>query len=559
MTLRQTLIAAAAVQLAGLLAAGWWFREALNTDAVAYLRLADYYAQGSWSLALNGYWGPLLSWLLAPLRVLDCPPWLAARLVMGLSAVFFFVCCNQWLLTLPEEESWPKAGVWTAALISIPWSVAQITPDLLLAGCLALVWMALYRARQLSSPRWSLAAGALAGLAYLAKAVALPVTLLTAGLWLLGNPLQRKFFKSNAGLFAAFLVGLAIVIAPWVSLLTAHYGQLTLTRSARINHALAGPPDVERYHPTFRTFHAPPPGRLTTWEDPSEMSYATWQPWANLPSAWHQCKVILKNLALIQLMLTTLFLDWPVVLGWWWWSRRNPLTVSIPPPLRLAACALGALMLIYAPNYLRLGDQRYFYAAFPLLWLTGVWMARGFGALLPEAKRWLHHALPLSFVIPACALLFWWLPPKRAAGQIALQLAEELRATNLRGPMAGSALQPGGRVGLMTAYCLNLPWLGDQPTATPEACLASGAELFLVNQNDPLAEALQRHPAFREVSPLPSRKSPLPVVVFHGPPQPPPQGNPWAGAKHNTQAAPMPTASPRRAGHHWPTKKVLVR
>ncbi|WCJ59156.1 hypothetical protein NXS98_15770 [Fontisphaera persica] len=534
MTLRRAIAAAAIAQLAGLWAVGWWFREALNTDAVAYLRLAEYYAEGKWSLAINGYWGPLLSWLMAPFFILDFPPWLAARIGMGLSAVFFFVACNQWFLTLPWEEHWKKAAVWTAALVSLPWSVANITPDLLLAGFLACSWAALYHARATDSRRWSLLAGALSGAAYLAKAVALPVACLTAVPWLLSNPLRHRTSPQKKwGLLAAFFVGLAAVMAPWVATLSAHYGQFTLTRAAVINHALAGPPDVERYHPTFRTFHHPHPSRLTSWEDPSEMPYATWRPWASPAYAWHQGKIILKNLALIQLMLTTLMLDWPVLLGYsaWWWRRQRQAQHSgaLAPPLQLAAWGLLALMAVYAPNYLRLGDQRYFYPALPLLWVAGAWMAEGFCRLLPEARRWLHPALALSFLIPAGALLCWWLPPKRAAGQIALELAEGLRAAHLRGPTAGSALQPGGRTGLMTAYYLGLQWYGDQPGATVADCLRSGVQLFFVNRSDPLAEALAQHPEFQEVSLPRGEKASLP---------------PWPVAVFQRLHAPRPGASP---------------
>ena len=48
----------------GLLAIlGWYFRHALNPDAVAYLRIASYFSEGKFDLAVSGYWGPLLALL----------------------------------------------------------------------------------------------------------------------------------------------------------------------------------------------------------------------------------------------------------------------------------------------------------------------------------------------------------------------------------------------------------------------------------------------------------------------------------------------------------------
>ena len=38
----------------------------LNTDAIAYMRIAEYWAAGNFELAVTGYWGPLLSLLMVP-------------------------------------------------------------------------------------------------------------------------------------------------------------------------------------------------------------------------------------------------------------------------------------------------------------------------------------------------------------------------------------------------------------------------------------------------------------------------------------------------------------
>lgn len=38
----------------------------LSADTVAYLRIAQYYSEGRFDLAVSGYWGPLFSWLSMP-------------------------------------------------------------------------------------------------------------------------------------------------------------------------------------------------------------------------------------------------------------------------------------------------------------------------------------------------------------------------------------------------------------------------------------------------------------------------------------------------------------
>lgn len=78
-----------ALQIAGLLVGAWNFRDALNPDGVAYLQIASHYTHGQTGLAISGHWGPLLSWLMAPLLMAGLPPLVTARLVMALSGVVF--------------------------------------------------------------------------------------------------------------------------------------------------------------------------------------------------------------------------------------------------------------------------------------------------------------------------------------------------------------------------------------------------------------------------------------------------------------------------------------
>src|SRR5574342_825911 len=87
--IKRTLMAGIAVaivyQLVLLILAGWKDRYVLNPDGVCYIRLASYYASGQFHLAVSGYWGPMLSWLIAPLLGAVENPLYAARMVMGLS------------------------------------------------------------------------------------------------------------------------------------------------------------------------------------------------------------------------------------------------------------------------------------------------------------------------------------------------------------------------------------------------------------------------------------------------------------------------------------------
>src|SRR5262245_8212119 len=163
--------------LVALTLVAWRNVEMLNPDAVAYLRLASYYAHGQFDLAITGYWGPLLSWLLAPLLKFGMQPLTAARLVMAVSAVIFWLTCLILFRSFKLPVAVHALGAWLVAIAAVGWSVRFITPDLLASSliCLAVA--------QTIQPRWSesracpMLVGFLWGLAYLAKAVALPLAL----------------------------------------------------------------------------------------------------------------------------------------------------------------------------------------------------------------------------------------------------------------------------------------------------------------------------------------------------------------------------------------------
>ena len=50
-----------------------WFLHRVAPDAASYLTIARKYRASEFSDAINGYWSPLLSWLVAPLLCLGAP------------------------------------------------------------------------------------------------------------------------------------------------------------------------------------------------------------------------------------------------------------------------------------------------------------------------------------------------------------------------------------------------------------------------------------------------------------------------------------------------------
>lgn len=43
-----------------------YYQYQINPDGICYISIAQKYLSGNYGSAINGYWGPLLSWLLVP-------------------------------------------------------------------------------------------------------------------------------------------------------------------------------------------------------------------------------------------------------------------------------------------------------------------------------------------------------------------------------------------------------------------------------------------------------------------------------------------------------------
>jgi len=494
-------------QLLALLIAAWFFRDNLNTDGVAYVQLAKHYARGDFALAVSGHWSPLISWLIAVLLKTGLSPLAAARGFMIFSAIFFLSGSLQLFRSLALPGPTTILGGVVMAVLSIPWSVENITPDLLLAGLVAWAVALMLTPKALEKPQYSICAGVIWEIAFLCKAIALPLGLLTIvgiSVWWLGQITPRKQIVS-AMLWS--ISGIALISAPWVTVMTLHYGRFTVANSAGDCHSLVGPTVSQRVLLLDRGIQPPPAGRLTIWEDP-ENPFPDWSPLASSTNALHQAKVILKNIPIVILMLTSVSLLFPFLLGWMAWRLQDKkFWEQKHLPLLLPVLFLGAL---YLPNYVMLTEERYFYAAAPLLFAAAAQLNnwRSFGLVIIAA----------AFIAPNAFRAGIHLNNSRKACQSAHALAEKISKKQLGGPVVGSGKVSGGRLGLYLAWWLQEPWLGDEPQPNAADYKHSGAQLLVAVRNSEIARELTADPETSnldvELFPTAADAKNFPIQIF---------------------------------------------
>jgi hypothetical protein len=275
------------------------YRYQINPDGISYVDLVRLYAHGHLWTAVNAYWSPLYSWLMAPLVAAGLDPLMAGKLWQlaaggGLLAAL-------WWLSRGWQPRWLVGGFWAAAaVVVLSWALTYgATPDLLLAALVVgLVACLTWPGYELKT-RWGILAGALAGLAYLSKSYALPFALVLAGLWhgwyFWRQPAARRRWARQALIAGA--VWLAFV-GPWIALISLKEHRLTAGTAGGYALALFGP--ARPLQPMFtRGLLAAPPGGTSVWTDPTLLNLTPpgKHSWLSPSYLWFLKQQVDKNLA----------------------------------------------------------------------------------------------------------------------------------------------------------------------------------------------------------------------------------------------------------------------
>src|SRR5215472_1265277 len=481
----------------------WLFREQINPDAISYIRVAQYYLNGQTNLMVSGVWSPLLSWLIVPWLLVFDDPLLAAHAAMAVSAVGFLFgsFCVLRAVQLPGTAI--LIGTWITAFLSVAWSGAVITPDLLMAGFFCYGTSLLLSDKWIANVRTALAAGIILGAAYLAKPVALPLSaLIIIGLAGTNLAVYQSSLRQTLRATTIVVAGILIVAGPWIGMLSYKYGRPVFSTIGPIQHAIVGPPDMPRDHPDHLHFYRPEPGRITISEDPTNLPYNYWSPFENVTYAIHQAKLVRRNADIVVQYLKTF--DWlglGLIAAIFGYLFGIPWRKSLSEePWRLSFIPIASLALIYlpvyagGPNY----DVRYYWVAFPFL------IAASFGFTLHVSGAMFKHRavqralalalVTLSLIIGNEGVFLQAFSLSESASndyRTAKILATKLRAAGLIGSVA--AVGPLPVDDRYLAYLLNVQSFGHirKGMVDPEEILSSGPALVFVPRGSALAQQLR--------------------------------------------------------------------
>jgi hypothetical protein len=275
----------------------------LAPDVISYLSIGKDYAAGRWGEAVNGYWGPLVSWLLAPLLALGMPDTAALKgvaFVGGLAALAGAIALSQrFAMSRPART----IALAIAGLMVMSMMPSTIT-DLLLASVLLFYLAVLLGPRYANSIRPAIGSGVLGAVAYTTKSYAFfffvaHFTLANILFWLGSHgPARKQVVKNSIAGLAAF----TILSAPWVAAISWKEGGPVLGTSGAYNYRLAGPQSLG-YPPMHGLLPPSRPHSISAWEDPRADLLPPWSPLECANTFRHELLLVKKNAARIALYL----------------------------------------------------------------------------------------------------------------------------------------------------------------------------------------------------------------------------------------------------------------
>jgi hypothetical protein len=491
----------------------WLSRYHINPDGVAYVEHARHWARGDLALAGASWWSPLLSWLLVPFIWVRVDPLVAVKALNIVFGLAFAAGVRAVVRELTGGHGARVAFV-GGLLLALTMLPEPVTPDLLLT-CL-LTW---YFARAMTLVRSdSVAAaagvGLLGGVAYLAKAYALPFVLLHLPMTLAVKIWWKKRDVAPSVMqYVTALSVVALVTVPWVAAISRQDGRVTISGSGRYWSAwsfLPAPKPMQAY----ARLQLPREGRLATWESAVEARdpWSLWSAFDGPTELRYQALTIVENLRWLPRALNTADV-------WGLLPVSFVVSVILLLPLRetlktgdglLRAWACLSVVLFVSGYVTMLVLDRYLWPIRGLLLALaiagpGVEWARALGdARVGVARTFARWHRTFVYVLLASIGLYvagtyneWrGLSAKRALGE--------------GWKHAGEAFVPGCRFaatrygpGLYVTYWSRGVFLGEVAERTPEAitrALAPFGNVTLIVAYDPnLAERLLSNPTFTRI------------------------------------------------------------
>jgi len=274
------------------------FQYQLNPDGVSYMSIAQKYLSHDYENAINGYWGPLISWLMLPVMTFALKPWISANIVLIVTGLFVIIFSN-YIIKKTDIKPWLHLIVIDVISVVVVFFVYRaISPDLLFV-LFSLVFLIQILNESLRSDKLAGIYFGITGVGlYLTKSFGFPFFIAIFFAYCLMYYFRSDKIKDRHRIILNFFTGMIVFFllsGIWIFLISNKYGHLVIGTAGIYNRALTEPNSLG--HPMFYAGLIDPPNATATsiWEDVSNLKIKSWSIFDSFDTLLLELKVILRG------------------------------------------------------------------------------------------------------------------------------------------------------------------------------------------------------------------------------------------------------------------------
>lgn len=214
-----------------------YFMYQINPDGVCYISIAKNYAAGNFHDAINGYWSPLISWIMAPFLSMGFDALITFKVINLIIGLGCLLQLAKIIGTLIPDNKVKGLNVLIGSsfsLLIVDCALSVITPDLL-ASFFLLIYINLILGKKIF--KYKILVAFLGALMFFAKAYFFWFFIVHLTIYVIFSKISsssNKCIKSYLQVAFLFL----LIISPWEMSLYSKYNKVVISLAAKYNHAM---------------------------------------------------------------------------------------------------------------------------------------------------------------------------------------------------------------------------------------------------------------------------------------------------------------------------------
>ena len=456
--------------LAGLLLIGY-YKYQINPDGISYISIAKAYLGGDFGRAINGYWSPLISWLLLPFLKLKVDPLLATK-ILSLIVGFFTLIGARLLLNRFKILEYIKSIILFLLIPNILYLGFSIaTPDLLSVCLLVYYFYIIFDPSYYIKLHKVVLCGFLGVLLYLSKGYNFYFFILSFflinSIYLFDKKERRlDIIKKSVLGFLIFFV----ISSVWITLISKKYQQVTVGTTGKYNYAIVSL--NANSHPIhYQGFLDPPNDKaISSWEDPTYLEVDMWSPLGSVQNFRRQLKILEYNFKETLLIYNQYNYFLPTILMIFLGYVLLSIAQIKAPTIKYEIIMPSLMVVLYLSGFLLIAviDRHIFISIVLIMLMGGYLLTKAFESSFFTRTR--KIVLLGIFIISFSVFSIQFLKTNRDVGKNIYNLANTLRSNyNIQGNVGSN--NGSWHNTLYLSYYLGLRYYGESEKGIEEQSL----------------------------------------------------------------------------------------